>query len=41
MCFQFRVGLANKHKGFMLVQVPHGDVIALCPVMFIDALGVI
>jgi hypothetical protein len=29
----------NKHKGFILVQAPHGDVIALRPVVFIDALG--
>jgi hypothetical protein len=30
----------NEHKEFMLVHAPLGDVIALCPMVFIDALGV-
>jgi hypothetical protein len=30
----------SEHMGFILAQAPLGEVIALCPVVFIDALGV-
>jgi hypothetical protein len=39
-CFQLQVGLVNEYKGFILVQAHCDEVIALCPVVFIDALGV-